>query len=168
MTVGVPWEPRDFAREAARRGHPKHLFDAVPPVLKAAIDATLDMSEAKLSQRRTEVLRRWMLRAQELESKESQLHANMPKHLAKVLEGKRLLVLGEMLADSGYPDAKIASEIAKGFDLTGPIPSSGGLFKRIVEPATMTRQCLRAAGSPCRHFAGHSQSLCKRTRTGDP
>ena len=150
MTVGVPWEPRDFAREAARRGHPKHLFEAVPPVLKAAIDATLTMSEAKLSQHRTEVLRRWMLRAQELESKESQLHASMPKHLAKVLKGKRLLVLGEMLVDSGYGDAKIASEIGKGFDLTGPIPSSGGLFKQIVEPATMTRECLRAAAPAVR------------------
>ncbi|CAE7476803.1 unnamed protein product, partial [Symbiodinium microadriaticum] len=150
MTVGVPWEPRDFAREAARRGHPRHLFDAVPPVLKAAIDATLVMSETALSQHRTEVLRRWMLRAQELESKEAQLHASMPKHLAGVLEGKRLLVFGEMLADSGYGDTSIASEIGKGFDLTGPLPSSGGLFKPIVEAATMTRECLRAAAPAVR------------------
>ena len=159
MTVGVPWEPRDFAREAARRGHPRHLFDAVPPVLKAAIDATLVMSETALSQHRTEVLRRWMLRAQELESKEAQLHANMPKHLARVLEGKRLLVLGEMLADSGYGDTSIASEIGKGFDLTGPIPSSGGLFNPIVEPATMTRECLRAAAPAVR--AGILQATAK-------
>ncbi|CAE7356169.1 RE1, partial [Symbiodinium sp. KB8] len=159
MTVGVPWEPRDFAREAARRGHPRHLFDAVPPVLKAAIDAILVMSETALSQHRTEVLRRWMLRAQELESKEAQLHANMPKHLARVLEGKRLLVFGEMLADSGYGDTSIASEIGKGFDLTGPIPSSGGLFKPIVEPATMTREYLSAAAPAVR--AGILQATAK-------
>ena len=40
----------------------------------------------------------------------------------KHVEAPAMLVFGEMLADSGYGDAPIASEIGKGFDLTGPIP----------------------------------------------
>ena len=39
MSIGVPWDPCDFVREAAKRGHPRHLFDGIPPVLKSAIDA---------------------------------------------------------------------------------------------------------------------------------
>ncbi|CAE7430324.1 GIP [Symbiodinium sp. CCMP2456] len=55
-----------------------------------------------------------------------------------------------MLAASGYVDTSIASEIGRGFDLTGPIPSSGGLFKPVVEPATMSKECLRAAAPAVR------------------
>ncbi|CAE7836630.1 unnamed protein product [Symbiodinium sp. CCMP2592] len=74
----------------------------------------------------------------------------MPKHLKAVLKGKRLLVFGEMLVACGYGDSSIASEIGEGFDLTGPIPASGGLFKPVVEPASMTKECLRAAASAVR------------------
>ncbi|CAE7235380.1 unnamed protein product [Symbiodinium sp. CCMP2592] len=150
MTIGIPWDPCDFAKEAAKRGHPRHLFDGIPPVLKTAIDATVEQSEVGLAQHRTEVLRRWMLRAQEIAPQERALHDGMPKHLKAVLKGKRLLVFGEMLVACGYGDSSIASEIGKGFDLTGPIPASDGLFKPVVEPASMTKECLRAAASAVR------------------
>ena len=91
-----------------------------------------------------------MLRGQELEPQERKLHRSMPKHLSTVLKGKKLLVFGEMLLASGYGDTSIASEIGRGFDLTGPIPSSGGLFKPIVEPASMSKECLRAAAPAVR------------------
>ena len=48
MTIGVPWDPCDFVKEAAKRGHPHHLFDGIPAVLKSAIDATVGQSEWKL------------------------------------------------------------------------------------------------------------------------
>ncbi|CAE6949411.1 unnamed protein product [Symbiodinium sp. CCMP2456] len=87
----------------------------------------------------------------------------MPGHLVKVLEGKKLLVFEEMLAASGYVDTSIASEIGRGFDLTGPIPSSGGLFKPVVEPATMSKECLRAAAPAVR--AGILQATARACTT---
>ena len=140
MTLEEPWNPCDFIREAAKRGHPHHLFDGIPPVLKSAIDASVSQSEAALAQHRTEVLRRWMLRGQELVPQEREIHRSKPKHLSAVLKGKKLWVFEEMLLTSGYGDTSIASEIGRGFDLTGPIPTSGGLFKPIV------RTCFNVEG----------------------
>ena len=51
---------------------------------------------------------------------------------------------------SGYGDTSIASETGRGFDLTGPIPTSGELFEPIVEPASMSKECLRAAAPAVR------------------
>ena len=150
MTLEEPWNPCDFIREAAKRGHPHHLFDGIPPVLKSAIDASVSQSEAALAQHRTEVLRRWVLRGQVLVSQEREIHRSKPKHLSAVLKGKKLWVFEEMLLTSGYGDASIASEIGRGFDLTGPIPTSGGLFKPIVGPASMSKECLRAAAPAVR------------------
>ena len=70
----------------------------------------VSQSEAALAQHRTEVLRRWMLRGQELEPQERKLHRSMPEHLSAVLEGKKLLVFEEMLVASGYGDTSTASE----------------------------------------------------------
>ena len=150
MTLGEPWDPCDFIREAAKRGHPHNFFDGISPVLKSAIDASVSQSKAALVQHRTEVLRRWMLRGQELEPQERELHRSVPQHLSPVLKGKKLWVFEEMLLASGYGDTSIASEIGRGFGLTGPIPTSGGLFKPIVKPASMSKECLRAAAPAVR------------------
>lgn len=55
----------------------------------------------------------------ELSQEEKALHRKLPPHKRKILEGKRLLVLKEILIDEGYPDVQLVQEIEDGFDLVG-------------------------------------------------
>ena len=47
----------------------------------------------------------------------------MAPHCQKILASKRLILLKEMLEAAGHSDVAIAEEIARGFNLGGPIPS---------------------------------------------
>ena len=133
---GLPWSPKEFVEEAAAREHPLQAC-VVPLCVKEAIDKEARCSAHSLAQDRTAVLRRWTLRAQELWDSERQLHENMPAHISVVLQGKRLLLLKEMLQDAGYCDVGIVDQIASGFDLMGHIPEAG-VFRSKTVPATLT------------------------------
>jgi hypothetical protein len=67
---------------------------------------------------------RLMKLVNDLRSDEEALHAGMPEHLQRVLKGKRICLFRSLLLDSGYPDAKIADELAQGFPLCGWLPAS--------------------------------------------
>ena len=49
-------------------------------------------------------LKKWTSRALELAAEEKALRSRLPGHRKKILEGKRLLVLREILAEEKYPD----------------------------------------------------------------
>ena len=133
---GLPWSPKEFVEEAAAREHPLQAC-VVPLCVKEAIDKEARCSPHSLAQDRTEVLRKWTLRAQELLDSERRLHESMPAHVSVVLQGKRLLLLKEMLQDAGYCDVGIVDQIASGFDLMGHIPEAG-VFRSKTVPATLT------------------------------
>ena len=72
-----------------------------------------------LAKKRALYLKRWTARAKELAVAEEQLREQMPEHVRGVVGQKRLVLLGEMLSDLGYPDDKLVSDIAAGFRLSG-------------------------------------------------
>ena len=49
--------------------------------------------------------------------------------MARILKGKRLLVLEELAKDIGWPDERIHQELREGFKLTGHSPPSH-IFKQ--------------------------------------
>ena len=60
---------------------------------------------------------KWTKRAKALSRSESALHASMPPYQQRVVKGKRLLLLDEMLRDLGYRDVSLARDLINGFDL---------------------------------------------------
>ena len=54
-----------------------------------------------------------------LSSKEAELHDQLDPEVAKVLKGKRLLLLEEILNEIGFPDKNLVKDICSGFRLTG-------------------------------------------------
>ena len=56
---------------------------------------------------------------------ERALHSSLNPHCAAVLEGKRLLLFGEMLKDISYPDVHLIDDICEGFRITGWMRDSG-------------------------------------------
>ena len=92
---------------------------------------------------------------------ERELHNSLEPHLQKVLAGKRLLVLQEILEDLEYPDKSLVSDIKKGFALTGWLPKSG------VFPAT-TKRPSHSMEAAMRLAQGVNHSICKQVNpTGE-
>ena len=141
--VGVAWDVASFMAEAAKRGHPKHVLHGLPECLCEAIKTANRTSERDLCLQRNAELHKWFARARELREEEESLHESLADHLKVVLKSKKLLLMGEMLAASGYKDTGLHEEIAKGFSISGPIPSKA-VFKPCCELATLSVEELRA------------------------
>ncbi|CAE7346353.1 unnamed protein product [Symbiodinium sp. KB8] len=122
--VGVQWQPEEFIQEAVRRGHPKRMFSGVPPVLERVIKENASTTGADTAKWRTEQLRRWTLRAEELRNEEAALKDSEAPHLKKILSPKRLCLMREMIRETGYRDVGLLDDLCKGFEVTGEIPRS--------------------------------------------
>ena len=141
--VGVQWQPDEFIQEAVRRGHPKRLFSGVPPVLERVIRENASSTEADVARWRTEQLRRWTLRAQELQNEEATLKDSLAPHLRKILSPKRLCLMREMIQETGYGDVGLFDDLCKGFEVTGEIPRSN-VYRVSPAYATLSPAELRA------------------------
>ena len=86
----------------------------------------------------------------------------MPEHVRQVLGQKRLVLLGEMLRDLGYPDEKLVEDIAGGFRLSGYMTNSKVFIARSKRPA-MSISTLRKLGKTFNKV--NSESLEKRQET---
>ena len=86
----------------------------------------------------------------ELADEEVALHAQLPKHLARVLKGKRMLLFEQLLKGISYSDSKVAVEMRSGFQLVGWVPRSG-VFEEKVRPPTLHGDMLRAMADSYTH-----------------
>ena len=63
---GIAWTPQSFVEEAAGKSHPGHFMDGVHPVLKGLFLEGKSNPGSNNAKHRTEQMRKWILRAQEL------------------------------------------------------------------------------------------------------
>ena len=155
VVVGVPWTPDEFKSQALAAKHPKHLFAGLPSELRTTIDALATEGPAQVGATRTEQLRKWVGRVQELEPVERAIKQRMDINCAKVLQSKRLAVFKELLEASHHKDETIVADIAEGFKLSGPIPASG-VYRAKRTSATLTTAALRKAAHVLRRGILHS------------
>ena len=137
IVLGIPREPNDFVAEAVKAGHPRFLEYRAFEAIDNLVGANLSSDTYKAVKRRLDFLKKWTARAAELEKDEKALHQKLDPHCSAVLEGKRLLVFGEMLKDIGYPDTHLISDICHGFRITGWVRDSG-CFVRLPKQPSMT------------------------------
>ena len=160
-TIGIPREPWDFLQRAVAAGHPRtlalHLNSEVTDMLRENFEGEPFL----LVKKRAAFLMKWTERCKQLEVAEHELHNSLEPHLQKVLTGKRLLVLQEILEDLEYPDKSLVSDICKGFSLTGWLPKSG-----VFPPAT--KRPSHSMDAAMRLAQGVNHSICKQVNaTGD-
>ena len=127
-TYGIPWTPAEFCSEALKVGHPKRLECGVPDSLKAVLDKIVSTSYADIAKDRTQAMRKWLLRAQELKDVDPPFET--PQHCREVLKNKSMTLFAEMLAEADYPDKTLVRTMCSGFDLLGQIPESSVLPKK--------------------------------------
>ena len=135
ISFGVPREPDDFVKEAARAGHPRFLdFRSIDEV-DQLISKNLLRGAREILEERNAWLKKWLARAKELQEEENKLHSTLAPHCSTVLKGKRLLVLGEMLTEIGYPDKHLIEDICRGFKVMGWMRDSGCFSKLPKQPS---------------------------------
>ena len=142
VVFGVYHQPEEFVERARTVHHPCHLESLLPEELVHAIKHNHATSLESLGQERAELARKWLARAEELKDDEAKFQEGLSQHRKKVLAPKRLLLLREMLESVGHEDEDLVSDLAHGFDLTGPLPRSNA-FKNKYRPAAMAEETLR-------------------------
>ena len=138
LEFGVRWSPEEFVSEACKTEHPSSLASLLPPELAAAVQQNFAMNEHALGQHRTETIRKWIARANELVAEEEHLKSEMSANRQGILGSKRLLLFKSLLEDAGHEDNELYEDLAKGFDLVGRLPEMESLRKSFVLPP-----CLR-------------------------
>ena len=122
VAFGKPWTEEEFVREAHRRGHPAHLYQALSDSMLQAIDANVKMRLVDIVEHRVKWLRKWMSRAVELKGREEER---------------------EIFEAEGYPDISICDDLAKGFPFVGLCGESEALPPDF-QPATLSIPDLEA------------------------
>ena len=123
-TFGIPSEPHEFLQRAIRAGHPKSLENYVGQAVHEVAMGNFHLPPYLVAKKRIDFFKKWSARASELRSEEDKLKQSLGPYAAKVLEGKRLLVLREILQSLDYPDTHLVDDIARGFPLSGWMPKS--------------------------------------------
>ena len=149
LEFGVRWSPEEFVSEACKTEHPSSLASLLPPELAAAVQQNFAMNEHALGQHRTETIRKWIARANELVAEEERLKSEMSANRRGILGSKRLLLFKSLLEDAGHEDNELYEDLAKGFDLVGRLPESG-VFKKKFRPATLLEDDLREGAARAR------------------
>ena len=80
-----------------------------------------------VAKHRESVLRFWAGRRDQLAGREAKLHQSVDRGVARVIEGKNLLLLREMLESVGYPDRCLVDDMLSGFRTTGDLPRAGAV-----------------------------------------
>ncbi|CAE7510495.1 unnamed protein product [Symbiodinium necroappetens] len=135
--LGVPHGPEEFVRKAVAAGHPMDMDRLISPAVDAAVKANFCDDASVVSRRRLDTLRRWSMRARELDEQEARANSQRPAHLQKLLAGKRILLWKEILFEIGYPDTAILDEVESGLPLTGWMTPSQ-VFQQRARPPTMS------------------------------
>ena len=127
IKVAFPFSPEEFVMEAVSRGHPSNVFQGVTEALNKAIQASAQMNLGDLIKMRTAFFNHWTQRAKALANEEQKLHQSLPTHRRKILKGKRLLLMKEMLTELGYRDVTLVDDLISGFCLVGQTPEAAAL-----------------------------------------
>ena len=116
--VGVPCCPEVFIERAFQAGRPRGFETHMEPTVHEATHANFCSDAYRLAKLRIEFAKTWTQKAKELQRDENSLHDSLPPYLRKVLSGKRLLLLGELMEAAGCPDVGLVRDIygrASGF-----------------------------------------------------
>ena len=127
----VPCSHESFIEKAFHVGHPSGFVFLLDPAIHDAIDANFFTDPCHLAKLRVDFVKKWSERARDSQVQENQLHSNMPRDLARVLSGGRLLLLGDMIKAAGCPDKSLVDDIKNGFRISGWMPLSGNTQQRV-------------------------------------
>lgn len=143
--IGVYHNPREFLEKAKQLQHPVDSTLNIHDSILRNIHEFLNRGAAFVMDKRAKQLKKWIQQAKDMQPAEDKLHDSMPESLRTIYAKKRFLLTECILRELNYPDHKIASEAASGFEIVGQGPGSAAFPSQLI-PATITTQQLDAHG----------------------
>ena len=120
--MGIYATAEQFAHSALALVHPFEQHAVAPEIIKSLF-FRMTTSTAAVEKFRMSTLLHWQDRAASLARREAELHDSMDKQVARVMCGKNVLVMIEMLESIGFPSAKeLGHHLAAGFPIAGLFP----------------------------------------------
>ena len=157
-TVGLPHSPEEFLARAIQAGHPKDLRRHVGQGVKVVLVENFHQPPYNVAKQRVEFIKKYTSWAESNKAEELKLRAKMPSHIRKLMQGKRVALLGKMLEDLNFPDKNLIQDIVAGFKLSGWMPESG-LFAKQVKSPTLTVEALKASADSFNTKVGRQMRL---------
>ena len=145
VMLGLPRDPLDYIQEASQLVHPMERSGHVAEGVQAAIDKHAQESAEALRRDRASFFSGALQSIRNLRVDEDRLHSNMPEHLARVMQGKRVLFLGELLEKIQHPDKSLIQHLSQGFPLLGWLEPSGVFAPSLKPPALRSDELERMA-----------------------
>ena len=115
-------------------GHPRSIAVHLSQQVQDALNANFFDEPHVVAKKRAVFFAKWSKRAAELRGRESEVLHSCPEHVEKIMKGKNLQLLREILVDLEYPDKTLVDDLCSGFKLTGWLPKSGVFPGRIKHP----------------------------------
>ena len=139
VVLGVFHSPEEFVSKALVAVHPFDKMDVLPDALKRKLHEVLVRGPAWVQQSRAKTLDKWLRWARQSQAQEEEVHSSLDPAVARVLSGKRLLLLERIAGSLGWQDEGVFAEIRRGFRLVGVQPHTR-VFARDIRPPMITEQ----------------------------
>ena len=144
VKYGIYHSPKQFLSRASQVHHPMDSADHLEDVANLALDFNFRYPAHLVKLERKKNLLHAKLMSAKLADDEKALHANLPAPMAKVLEGKRLLLWKWLLEKYEYDDMGVIPFMFEGVKLVGK-HDSPPCYPCMLRPATMTEEDLQAS-----------------------
>ena len=125
ISIGIPRSPIDFCNRSFLAGHPRSIAVHLSQQVQNALNANFFDEPHLVAKKRAVFFAR---------GRESEVLHSCPEHVEKIMKGKNLQLLREILSDLEYPDKTLVDDLCSGFKLTGWLPKSGVFPGRIKHP----------------------------------
>ena len=156
VKYGVYHTPKQFLSRAHHVQHPMDSTDHLESVTKFALDFVFQYPGHVVKLERKKNLLQARLMAIKLADSEQKLHDSLPEPLAKVLNGKRLLLWKGLLERYGYDDMGVVPFMFEGVRLVGA-HDAPPCYPSLLRPATLVAEDLQTSACWRRKaIVGHS------------
>jgi hypothetical protein len=140
--VGRFRSPQAFCKLAEQVSHPADTAMPVHQVTIRALCTLLRAGPAHTVDRRTQAVKLAFELVRRTDKQNAEMLGALDPHAQRILRGKKLVALKQLLVDSNYPDLAIVDDIISGCKMSGVSPAANGIFARRVVPATHTKEDL--------------------------
>ena len=144
VKYGIFHTPEQFLSRAKHVLHPMDTTDHLEHITKLALDFNFRYPGHVVKLERRKNLLQAKLMAARLADEEQALHEALPPPLAKVLEGKKLLLWKSLLERYGYDDMGVIPFMMEGVKLVGK-HDTPPCYPAMLKPASMVAEDLEAS-----------------------
>ena len=161
LEVGVYHTDTEFNALAKDLTHPFDMCAGVEDCVLEALFGLLVQGPGAIKAKRAAAFDHYMRLAASLSNEEKSLHANLPRHCAHVMEGKKFLLFKQMCKDARIADPHLDADYVRGIDLAGRAHQSFE-FNEQSKPARLSVEHVRQASKWTRRAA-----VAKPTKSND-